>query len=108
MRKDFDAKINTTGYGSELGCGSRNESKKLNFLFVSIHSDKIIVILRGSVADPHHVDADPDPAFHFDADPDPDLTFHSDANPDPDPTFKLDPDPTTQFYQDLDPPMLQK
>jgi len=24
----------------------------------------------GSVADPHHVDADPDPAFHFDADPD--------------------------------------
>jgi len=25
-----------------------------------------------SVADPHHFDADPDPAFHFDADPDPD------------------------------------
>ncbi len=34
-----------------------------------------------SVADPHHFDADPDPAFHFDADPDP--TFHSDADPDP-------------------------
>jgi len=28
---------------------------------------------QGSVADPHHFDADPDPdpAFHFDADPDP-------------------------------------
>jgi hypothetical protein len=24
-----------------------------------------------SLADPHHIDADPDPAFHFDADPDP-------------------------------------
>jgi hypothetical protein len=66
-------------------------------LFVSIHSDKMFVILRGSVADPHHVDADPDPAFHFDADPD--LTFLSFADPGP--------DPTTQFSQDLDPPMLQ-
>jgi hypothetical protein len=26
-----------------------------------------------SVADPHHVDADPDPTYHFDADPDPDF-----------------------------------
>jgi hypothetical protein len=34
-----------------------------------------------SVADPHHGDADPDPASHFDADPD--LTFHIDADPDP-------------------------
>ena len=36
----------------------------------------------GSVADPHHFDADPDPdpAFHFDADPD----------PDPDPAFSQD------------------
>jgi hypothetical protein len=24
-------------------------------------------------ADPHHIDADPDPVFHFDEDPDPDL-----------------------------------
>jgi hypothetical protein len=37
-----------------------------------------------SVADPHHFDADPNPAFHFDADPDP--TFHSDADPETDPT----------------------
>jgi len=33
-----------------------------------------------SVADPHHFDADPDPAFHFDADPD----------LDPDPAFSQD------------------
>ncbi len=47
-----------------------------------------------SVADPHHVDADPDPAFHFDTDPDP--TCHSD----------LDPEPTTPFFPDLGLPML--
>jgi hypothetical protein len=48
-----------------------------------------------SFADPHHLDADPDPFFHFDAVPDPtvnfgadpDLTFHFDA--DPDSTFAL-------------------
>jgi hypothetical protein len=44
--------------------------------------------------------------FEFDANPDP--TFHSDA--DPYPTFQFDPylDLTTHFFQDLDPPMLQK
>ena len=31
--------------------------------------------LQFSVADLHHVDADPDAAFHDDADPDPDSTF---------------------------------
>ncbi len=36
--------------------------------------------------DPHHFDADPDPAFHSEADPGP--TLHSDA--DPDPTCQLD------------------
>ncbi len=35
-----------------------------------------------SVSDPHHLDADPDPASHFDADPDTDPTFHFDAVPD--------------------------
>jgi hypothetical protein len=49
------------------------------------------------VADPHHVDADPDaetdPTFNFDADPDP--TFHFDA--DPDPTFHFDTDPDLSF-----------
>jgi hypothetical protein len=33
-----------------------------------------------SVADPHHVDVDPNPAFNFVADPD--HTFHSEADPD--------------------------
>jgi hypothetical protein len=37
---------------------------------------------RGSVADPHRADADPDPACHFDADPDP--ACHIYAHPDPD------------------------
>ncbi len=39
-----------------------------------------------NTADPHHVDAHPDPACHFYADPD--SAFHIDAgtDPDPDPT----------------------
>jgi hypothetical protein len=32
--------------------------------------------LESRVADPHHLDADPDLAFHFDADPNPDPTTH--------------------------------
>ncbi len=47
--------------------------------------------------DPHHFDADPDPAFPSEADPGP--TLYSDA--DPDPTVQLDADP------DPDPPLLQ-
>jgi len=43
--------------------------------------------LLSSVADPHHVDADPDPSCQFDVDPDPDPTFHFDADPNPDPSF---------------------
>jgi hypothetical protein len=38
-----------------------------------------------SVADPHHLDADPDPSFHFVAGPD--TPFYFDA--DPDPNFSL-------------------
>ncbi len=39
--------------------------------------------------DPHHFDADPDPACHFDSDLDP--TFYFDADPDPDmePSFQI-------------------
>ncbi len=37
------------------------------------------------VADPHHIDADPDPACHFDTDPE--STFHFDVDADPDPSF---------------------
>jgi hypothetical protein len=54
-----------------------------------------LLLIPYIVADPHHLDADPDPALHFDADPDP--AFHSDA----------DPDPTTHVFPDLDPLMLQ-
>ncbi len=32
-----------------------------------------------SVADPDHIDTDPEPAFHFDVDP----TFQFDTDPDP-------------------------
>ncbi len=45
-----------------------------------------INIFQSSLADPHHVDADPDPACHFDADPVSDPTFqliHVHADPDP-------------------------
>jgi hypothetical protein len=44
-------------------------TKLANFVIASV--------LLNSVADPHHLDADPDPIFHFDEDPD----------PDPDPSF---------------------
>jgi len=45
----------------------------------------IVALARSSVADPHHLDADPDPdpACHFDTDPDPDPAFHFEADPDP-------------------------
>jgi hypothetical protein len=54
-------------------------------------------ILLFIVANPHHIDADPDPACHFDADPgpafhvdaDPDPIFHFDADPDSDPSFQV-------------------
>jgi hypothetical protein len=56
---------------------------------------KLLACPSYSVADPHHVDADPDPAFHFDADPDPDPTFHSDADP---PTLKKIPVPYSNMF----------
>jgi hypothetical protein len=37
------------------------------YFFTFKHHDDV----EGSVADPHHVDADPDPACHVDPDPDP-------------------------------------
>ncbi len=45
----------------------------------------------GSVADPHHFDADPDPACHFGADPDPDPVCYFDvvSDPDLDPSFQI-------------------
>jgi hypothetical protein len=41
--------------------------------------------------DPHHFNADPDPAFRFNADPDP--AFHFNADPDPAFHFNAEPDP---------------
>jgi hypothetical protein len=45
--------------------------------------------VANSVADPHHLDADPDPACNFDADPDPKPDCHFDADPRPDLHFTL-------------------
>ncbi len=44
-----------------------------------------------SVADTHHLDADPDldPACRFEADSDPDPTFHFYVDPDPYPSFLI-------------------
>ncbi len=53
-------------------------------------------IQRSSVADSHHLEADLDPAFDFDADSDPDPTFYSDAYPDPYPASQNDADPDPQ------------
>ncbi len=67
--------------------------------------------VSSSVADPHRLDADPDPdpACHFDGnpDPDPDPACHFDANPDQDPNsachFDAYPDPSCQIQgQDLE------
>jgi len=51
---------------------------------------------HGSVADPHHLDKDPDPSFHIDVDADP--KFHSDEDPNPYnfKAIRIDPDPVPQ------------
>jgi hypothetical protein len=55
-----------------------------------------------SIAAPHHVDADENPAFHI---------YRSESYPDadPDPTFQFDRDLdlATHFFPDLNPPMLR-
>ncbi len=52
-------------------------------------------ILKITVADPHHVDAVPDPCFHFDAHTDP--TFHLVADLDSTYYFDADPDPYQRY-----------
>ncbi len=52
-----------------------------------------------SVADPHDLDEDPDPVFHFEVDPD--HNFYSDADPDPHPTFQFAADPDPGSYHSL-------
>jgi hypothetical protein len=59
--------------------------------------------LATSVVDPHHPEADPDPACHFDADPDPDPAYCFDADPDAAYHFNADPDPAYHFDADTDP-----
>jgi hypothetical protein len=62
-----------------------------------------------SVANPHHVDADPDSACHFDADPNPARHFDADPNPaynfdaNPDPAYHFVPDPACHLDEDPDP-----
>jgi hypothetical protein len=51
--------------------------------------------LHGSVADPHHIETDSDPACHFDAD--------ADLALDPDPACHVDADQYPTFYFDTDP-----
>jgi hypothetical protein len=48
---------------------------KENLLRETQRPVELVVIC--SVADPHHSDADPDPARHFDADPDPIFYFEA-------------------------------
>jgi hypothetical protein len=43
--------------------------------------------------DAHHINADPDPAFHFNADPDPDPAFRFNADPYPNPAFHFNANP---------------
>jgi hypothetical protein len=75
-----------------------SDSNTSNFRHVALSKFRLFLLLDTpfdknsnliSVADPHHLDADPDPAFHFDTDSDPDPTFHSDA----DGTFQFEEDP---------------
>ncbi len=61
------------------------------------------------VADPHHFNADPDPAIHFNADPDPAFHFNADPDPsfhfnaaDPDPAFHFNADPDLAFHFSAD------
>jgi hypothetical protein len=54
---------------------------------------RYIYLYRNS--DPHHFNADPDPAFHFNADQDP--AFH--LKSDPDPAFHFCADPNSVPHQ---------
>ncbi len=51
----------------------------VQYLSVSSASD----LPRNRVADLDHLNADPDPAFHFYTDPDPEPTFHFNEDSDP-------------------------
>jgi hypothetical protein len=55
-----------------------------SFLILALFRCKLLSVLSLShtmVADPHHFNADPDPAFRFNADPDPAVHFKADPDP---------------------------
>ncbi len=65
--------------------------------FVLLFSGEWLQFMSASVADPHHVDADPDPTFYSYADPDPDPTFQ----------FNVESEPMyNSHFPDLNPPVL--
>jgi hypothetical protein len=89
---------NKDNFSSFLRCWQRQK----HFLFprrghlkirTSSSYKKIVNLTTSCVVNPHHFDADPDPACHFDGDayPDPHHTFHFDAvpGPDPNPSFQI-------------------
>jgi hypothetical protein len=75
--------------------------------YANIESELVFCVLLEKdfdiprVADPHHFNADPDPAFHFNADPDP--AFHFNVYPDPAFLLDADLDPALHFNADPDP-----
>ena len=49
------------------------------------------------VADPHHLNADPDPSFYFNALTEPDPAFHFNGDSVPDPFFHTNANPDPNF-----------
>jgi hypothetical protein len=54
---------------------------------ISRHITKLLIV-KTSVVDLHHFDADPDSTYHPDADSEFLIEADPDAGPDPDPSFK--------------------
>jgi hypothetical protein len=63
--------LTRNNYISFKDLGASNRAQKIqNFLFVVHHESLTLKTLITRVADPHHINRDPDPAFRFNADPD--------------------------------------
>jgi hypothetical protein len=88
-------------YARESVLQSERLSSELHIKYIDSSMDSIrqwvyIFLSLGTIKDPetfpdpHHFDADPDPACHFDADPDP--SFHCDSDSD----SQSDADPAPQ------------
>jgi hypothetical protein len=92
----FAAQELLAGHRSFLACFLRMYVSDFKKLFIRVDTQIYPIFYQtcescvlDSVADPHHVGADPDHACYFDADPGPDLTFHSDEDPVPSFQIKL-------------------